>query len=125
MEVFGTQKNAFKFVCKICDYHTSKTSSYKQHLLSAKHKAAENIHFVPKMDLLPQLIAKKYACVGCGHHYASKSGLWKHSAKCKEKINILPNNTKQLTDLVMKLIDQNQELSKQLVELSKNSKQNC
>lgn len=124
MEVFGTQKNAFKFTCKICDYYTSKTSSYKQHLLSAKHIAAENIHFVPKVDLASQLMTKKYACVSCGHQYASKSGLWKHSAKCKEKINTLPNNTKQLTDLVMKLIDQNQELSKQLVELSKNSKPN-
>ena len=122
MEAFGIQKNACKFACKICDYHTSKTSSYKQHLLSAKHLAAENIQFVPKLDLASQPMSKKHACVSCGHSYASKSGLWKHSAKCKEKINTLPNNTKQLTDLVMKLIDQNQELSKQLVELSKNSK---
>lgn len=122
MEVFGTQKNAFKYSCIFCHYHTSKTSSYKQHLLSAKHQAAENIQFVPKLDLTPQPMSTKYACVSCGHQYSSKSGLWKHSARCKEKINILPNNTKQLTELVMKLIDQNQELSKQLVELSKNSK---
>lgn len=124
MEAIGNKKNAPKFTCKICDYNTSKTSSYKQHLLSAKHLAAENIQNVPKLDLAPQPMSKKYACVSCGHQYASKSGLWKHSAKCKEKINTLPNNTIQLTELVMKLIHQNQELSKQLVELSKISKPN-
>ena len=28
-----------KFSCKKCDYHTSKKSSYDDHLLSAKHNS--------------------------------------------------------------------------------------
>jgi hypothetical protein len=67
--------------------------------------------------------------------FANRSGLWKHNKKCgsnkylsnsltTETTNafiIQNNDTKQLTELVMKVVEQNQELTKQIVELSKSA----
>jgi hypothetical protein len=124
METFGNQKSAAKYSCNLCDYHTSKKSNYSQHVLSAKHKKAELETCRSKNQPLPSVLSKKYICSICNHHYSSKSGLWKHSAKCKDIIETPQNDSKILTDLIMKLIEQNQEQGKQLVELSKNSQTN-
>lgn len=124
METFGNQKSAVKYSCKICDYHTGKKSNYSQHILSAKHEKAENATFINKNQPLPYMETKKYMCECCGHQYTSKSGLWKHSAKCKDTTENPQNGIIQPTDLTMKLIEQNQELIKQLVELSKNNQTN-
>jgi hypothetical protein len=70
------------------------------------------------------MLSKKYDCKKCGHHYSSKSGVWKHLSKCKEITENPQNEPTQPNDLTMKLIEQNQELIKQLVELSKNSQTN-
>ena len=110
-------KICHRFFCEKCEYKTNKKSSFDSHLLSIKHNLTT--------PLLPT--CKIYSCSNCSKSFTDRAGLWRHSKKiclAPEIINILPNNTKQLTDLVMKLIDQNQELSKQLVELSKNSKPN-
>jgi hypothetical protein len=120
METFGNPKSAAKYSCKICDYHTSKKSNYSQHILSAKHEKAEKETFSNKNQPLPYMVTKKHICENCGHHYTSKSGLWKHSAKCKDT----QNDSKILSDLIMKLIEQNQEQGKQIIELSKNSQTN-
>lgn len=120
METFGNQKSAAKYSCKICDYHTSKKSNYSQHILSAKHEKAEKETCCSKNQPLPSIVSKIYICEICGHHYTSKSGLWKHSAKCKDT----QNDSKILSDLIMKLIEQNQEQGKQIIELSKNSQTN-
>ena len=103
-----------RFFCKKCEYKTNKKSSFDAHLLSIKHNLTTS--------LLPT--CKIYNCSNCSKSFTDRAGLWRHRKKIcvTSEINILPNNTTQLTELVMKLIDQNQELSKQLVELSKNSK---
>lgn len=129
METFGNQKSAFKFYCKFCDYHSSKKSNYSQHLLSAKHKTAENGNFVPKMETVAFSVTKKFNCLSCGQQYASKSGLWKHSAKCSHK-----NNTQIFLDIIKKdedvkgfLMDQNMQLieqNKKLMELLQTNKSN-
>jgi hypothetical protein len=124
METFGNQKSAAKYSCEICDYNTSKKSNYSQHLLSAKHIKAEKETCRNKNQPLSSMVSKKYECSKCRHHYSSKSGLWKHSAKCKDITENPQNDSKLLADLIMKLIEQNQEQGKQIVELSKNSQTN-
>jgi hypothetical protein len=124
METFGNQKSAVKYSCNLCDYNTSKKSNYSQHLLSAKHIKAEKETGCLKNQPLSSMVSKKYECSKCRHHYSSKSGLWKHSAKCKDITENPQNDSKLLADLIMKLIEQNQEQGKQIVELSKNSQTN-
>jgi hypothetical protein len=124
METFGNPKSATKYSCTFCDYNTSKKSNYNQHLLSAKHVKAEKATNYAKKQPLSSMLSKKYDCNKCGQHYSSKSGLWKHSAKCKKTTENPQNDSKQPIDLTMKLIEQNQELIKQLVELSKHSQTN-
>jgi hypothetical protein len=105
-----------RFFCEKCEYKTNKKSSFDAHLLSFKHNLTT--------PLLPT--CKKYSCTVCSKSFIDRAGLWRHGKKkCfPEAItssNELKTDTKHLTELVMKLIDQNQELSKQLIELSKNS----
>ena len=114
MTTISNVKICHRFFCEKCEYKTNKKSSFDSHLLSFKHNLTT--------PLLPT--CKIYSCSNCSKSFIDRAGLWRHSKKICSALNTLPNNTKQLTDLVMKLIDQNQELSKQLVELSKNSKPN-
>jgi hypothetical protein len=125
METFGNPKSASKtasnYACEICDYYTSKKSNYSQHILSAKHETAEKL---AKNQPAPEMVSNKYNCDKCNRHYSSKSGLWKHSVKCNEPPEPSQNDPAHLTNLIMKLIDQNQEQGKQIIELSKNSQTN-
>jgi hypothetical protein len=112
-----TQNNfqlEIKFSCQICDYHTSKKSNYKQHLLSAKHEKAENGNKVSILETNALLQSKPFTCTNCGNHYANRSGLWKHSAKCSHK-----DNTQLFIDIIKKNEDVKgflMEQNKQLVE---------
>ena len=115
------------FQCKLCDYTTCYKSNYTKHIITPKHKMATfgNI----SQQKVSESISDGMSCKHCGKTYLNRSGLWRHKKKCKD--STLPNNivienkdTKQLTELVMKVVEQNQELTKQIVELSKNSNNN-
>jgi len=104
-----------KFSCQSCDYHTSKKSNYKQHILSAKHTKAENGNKVSNLETNALLQSKPFTCTNCGNHYANRSGLWKHSAKCSHK-----DNTQLFIDIIKKnedvkgfLMEQNKQLIEQ------------
>ena len=125
LETFGNHKLCSKYICEYCAYRTNKKSSYESHTKSLRHlKKAE----------LETGLCPNYACTYCNKLFANRSGLWKHNRKCcttlftNNKTNnndnsfiIQHNDTKQLTELVMKVVEHNQELTKQIVELSKSS----
>jgi hypothetical protein len=100
-----------RFICNKCDYKTNKKSSFDTHLLSIKHNSSLSLF----------LTAKTYECKLCMKPFNDRAGLWRHNKKiCSSNYNInSQGDTQQLTNLVMKLIDQNQELQKSLIELSK------
>ena len=104
-------KFGHRFVCEKCDYRTNKKSSFGTHLLSIKHNTTTSLLLVPKI----------YTCNICMTSFNDRAGLWRHKKKiCSQNQNIIyHDDTQQLTNLVMKLIDQNQELQKSLIELSK------
>jgi hypothetical protein len=126
VETNGNAKLCFKFICENCAYKTNKRSCYDSHTKSLRH--------VKKAQLETEL-CPNYACLNCNKLFANRSGLWKHNKKCgsnkylsnsltTETTNafiIQNNDTKQLTELVMKVVEQNQELTKQIVELSKSA----
>jgi hypothetical protein len=99
--------------CEKCDYYTCRKSQYDRHLATDKHKKLINTNIE-----LSKVLHHK--CCKCNKIYKHKSSLCKHNIKCiKYEQQITQGDTQQLTNLVMKLIDQNQELQKSLIELSK------
>lgn len=109
--------------------------------MTRKHKKGVNGD-----DLVTDGVAEKetYKCEYCFKQYVSRNGLWVHSKKCSQKMNKLnsqlnnelntvsqisqshqtsidTNNVATLTNLVLEVVRQNQELTKQIVELSKSS----
>ena len=117
MELNGTKKVAkscnIKFVCNSCDYNTSRKSSYDKHLLSSKHRLELNgTNKVAKS-------CNKYSCDICSKKYNTSSGLWKHKQKCidkgKETTELPTGFTPQMFSDLLK---QNNELTKQIIELS-------
>lgn len=73
-----------KYICKHCDYNTSKKSSWKKHIETKKHqrkiKKVDN-EKLPKSCSLQE--SKGFKCV-CGRVYKYSSGLSKHKKKCIE-----------------------------------------
>ncbi len=110
-------KNAEIFECIFCDFKSSKKSDWDRHLLTAKHQNRT------KLDKIHAKKRHTYKCSNCDKEYYARSSLWYHSQKCKEPTVaevFANNNTQQLTEIVVKMIEQNQELTNKIIELSKN-----
>jgi hypothetical protein len=99
--------------CHHCKYHTNRKSNYERHLQSVKHR--NNIQ-LPK-DVMGNNI---YTCNICNKNYSNKNSLQKHNSRHhsttdnEDKIN-------KLTNLVVKVVEQNTYLSKQICQLAKDS----
>lgn len=105
-----------KFYCINCDYSTSRTSSWKKHLLTEKHKSNLDNTVDNKKG------AKQYRCKTCGRSYKFQSGLSKHKKKCKriniEEIKLKDVLNNNIDDI--KLNDKS-DLKSLLLELKKQS----
>lgn len=106
------QKNADKFVCKHCHFVCSKKSNYDIHLLTLKHQNA---------SLYCKNNAERFDCI-CGNTYKHRQSLYNHKKKCQkspknatEEKTIEPN----VTELLLKLLQENMEIQKQLIIQSK------
>lgn len=119
------KKNAEKFHCKICNFSCFKNSDWARHNDTSKH------HRRTKLNGLEQENADNistFICSQCNKEYTARNSLWYHKKKCQgiketdsQNLEVTTvNNTQHLTDLVMKMIEQNQELTKQIIELAKN-----
>ena len=131
METISCPKVAQKYCCEICDYTTSKKSSYDKHILTSKHKKLTN------GDICKQESCS-IICKNCNKNYKTRAGLWKHSKICLEIIEEKPNNIEEMikqmlipleekllaqnkiqpteTALVPELIKQNQDYQKQSLD---------
>jgi len=101
-KVAKSSSNSNRFVCKYCDYTTSKKSSWLKHLKTKKHiKKSLSKCYPPKMD--NKKVAKRYLCE-CGKSYQFQSGLSKHKKKCVKNMVIADgNNLKKGTTLFSNL----------------------
>ena len=120
------QKVPKLFQCICCDYTSIRNSQYERHILTAKHlKMANDNKNV-------QESSNKYECE-CGNIYKNRHNLSRHKKACKN------NDTKSITgsynivnstmvkepsnhDLILNLLKQNNDLQKQIIELSKEPK---
>jgi hypothetical protein len=108
-------ESAANYVCEICDFKCSKTSDYKRHLATDKHKMVTNGNPAP-----PQHICE------CGSTYKHCSGLSRHKKKCNH-VSILDTSANEvvvLSNLVIELVRSNGDLQKQMLEVCKSSTTN-
>jgi len=134
-EIKKHQKNIKTFFCEKCDFTCSKKGDWNRHITRAKHLSSNDGN--EKTSKKHQKTSDVVVCE-CGKKFVTKAGLWKHLKNCK---NIIDNPDKQVTyvnmealitpELVIKLIEQNNELqqtlveqNKTIIELSKNSGNN-
>ena len=117
----NTQFYTPDFECLSCDFKCSKKSDWDRHKSTAKHLNRTNIE---------QNYAEKsvtYKCSYCCREYTARNSLWYHSKKCKEPTVaevFANNNTQQITELMLKMIEQNKDLTDKICELAKNSGNN-
>jgi len=108
-----TLKNAEIFYCLICDFKCSRQSNYDKHILTRKHKNTDKI--LTNTDKKNAENAENNFMCNCGKKYKHRQSLFNHKKICKPKNN---NEVKMLTNLVLDVIKQNQELSHQNQELT-------
>jgi len=105
------------FLCEKCDYECSKQSDWNKHLLTSKHIKDDAELQKNRQN------RQKFVCE-CGNKYKYRQGLWNHKKKClDEKEEIKEKNEEpDLNDknLILTLIQQNNELQKQMLEVIKN-----
>jgi len=110
-----------KFFCEHCDIGCSKKSEWDRHVSTRKHRnKSEYLQKTPHM----------YECV-CGKSYKHRQSLFNHKQKCnglsdldmplceKEDIVEKEKSPSITNDMILTLIEQNKELQKQLIEMSK------
>ena len=112
-------KVAPNFYCEICDYNTSKKSSFVKHMSTDKHKNGKMV--VNGSEKL--LKVAQYKC-WCGKMYKYDTGYYRHKKSCFEPElcqNIITDKDDPLDkDLIMMLVKQNSEL----LEVIKNGTNN-
>ena len=115
MVTYLCPNNAYKYSCDVCDYNTSKKSSYNNHLLSAKHKMITNGNTNGNI--------KKCECI-CGKEYTFYSGLSRHKKTCtttheteKEKEPEKKQDNPITNENVLELLKQNNEFKSLIVDL--------
>ena len=103
-----------KYYCENCNYKCCKQSEWDRHVLTRKHqKDGEYLQKAPQ-----------HICL-CGKEYKHRQSLFNHKIKCtlinttSIKSDIHKQETLVTNEMVLGLIEQNKELQKQLVELSK------
>jgi len=107
-----------KFYCEKCDVSCSKKSEWDRHVSTRKHQ--NNAGYLQK--------APAFEC-SCGKAYKHRQSLFSHKQKCSgvpiekeepEIVQALPQSQPSITnDMILSLLEQNKELQKQLIEMSK------
>jgi hypothetical protein len=112
-----------KFNCLKCDYKCFKQSEWNKHVLTLKHinddaELHKNLQNEKNIQTL-----QKFIC-DCGNEYKYRQGLWNHKKKCFNKKEEKNNHIEEIElndkSLILTLIQQNNELQKQMLEVIKN-----
>jgi len=135
------QKEQKEHVCLLCDYKCSKKYNLDRHFLTDKHIRIHSGYISDKKNEQNEQKCPKtnYDCV-CGKKYKYSQGLSKHKKICTLSSKILntintTTDVNVLTNLVLEVVKQNQELitqnnetqkynqelQKHVIELCKNS----
>jgi hypothetical protein len=111
MEIKKSQKIP-NFCCEKCAYITNNKKDYIKHTMTSKHADGNDL------ELFGNEKSQYHVCE-CKKKYKTYSGLWKHKKICILKIQEIPN----LTNLVLEVIKQNQELINQNTDFQKQNQE--
>ena len=107
--------------CLICDYTTSRKSSYDKHILTSKHKNNVIVNTSLTKSCKKDEKSCEFVCQQCTKQYKSRVGLWKHKQSCKpsEEHDYETKKTNEISDkeLILMVVQQNAELIKKNDEL--------
>ena len=126
------EKVAHKYNCLICDYTTSRKSSYDKHITTAKHVQLTKVNeFGQKSCTKVANLDKPFICKNCSKEYTSRVGLWKHKNKCNLDVECvdLGENKIMSTDttdkhLIMMLIKENSDFKNMMMKVLENGTTN-
>jgi hypothetical protein len=104
--------------CSVCDYTTSRKSSYDKHVLTSKHKNKGIINISLTESCEKSEKCCEFVCQHCNKEYKSRVGLWKHKQTCKPSEESDDDEDKKSDeisdkDLIMMIVKQNTELIKE------------
>ena len=120
MSIAKSQKIANEYYCKICDYITCNSYDFNKHIKTQKHLIND------KSILAIEKSQKSQHECACGKTYKDNSGLWRHKQKCnsnnESNIESINDNT-LLTNLVLEVVKNNNDLQKQCVQLQKQNQE--
>jgi hypothetical protein len=114
--------NAKNFSCEKCAFKCSKKSNFAKHLTTRRHKILTN-----DLQKNADNFNHEFNC-DCGRTYKHRQSLYKHQKECKnlkacdaanESVEPSCSQIEKLTNLIFDVVKQNQELQKQVLELSK------
>ena len=118
-------KSSENYVCKCCDYITSRKSQYVRHLSTDKHKngtfETNETENVPKSS-------GKFQCQ-CNLYFNSRTTLWRHKKTCSiiNDINVISKDKLTDDNLIVMLINECKEIrndNKELIKIIKNGTHN-
>lgn len=114
----------YRFNCQPCKFYTNNNYDFKRHQGTKKHQKA--IQLTRNSTNIED--EEVFIC-DCGRFYKERTGLWRHKKKCnsiEDKLVVADEeNQEELNEkeMVLKLIKQNGELQKQIINMSKETKQ--
>ena len=123
MEIKKSPKIPKKFSCEFCDYFSSNKKDFLKHNLTLKHQNNTNGN---KMEIKKSQKVPNLICNFCEKCFITYSGLWKHKKKCCDNKNMknaknvtdLIPNIQTLTDMVLDVVKQNNDLAQQNSKLT-------
>jgi hypothetical protein len=118
MDYTKASKSVILHTCEKCDFICSRVSDYTRHKLTAKHKRIDiglqqSVNKASTNVILQN--NKQYIC-DCGMVYKYRQGLHKHHKTCLKPDNNIDIDSLTDKQLIMKLLQENTEMRKALVE---------
>lgn len=102
-------KSSGDFICKCCSYITSRESQYSRHLTTAKHRNANNANMVSNEEYKCNC-GKKYKHISSYSRHKQKCNIEEKGSECMESKKDTDSTNTVNTDIMMKILTQNQEL---------------
>ena len=116
-------KNRKNNYCEHCDYSTSNIFDFNKHMSTQKHQKLSGLAKIEPNRTEKSQKSQIFSCEYCKKNYASKSGVWSHKNKCKNKplenTLVTTNAVSSDKDIIFELLKQNNEFKQLIVEQSK------